>query len=293
MQIDNMKRQALFLGIISGIYINFRTEFLPLAIYIPFMIFMLKIFSNSKYKLYLLTFILTFSSIFAFQAINVNQKYELHNLSFIYTKIKINKINYPIIDKYEPLIIKVFGQFYETGFEFDKLDTSNKENNNIVKKVLMKAMIDNAPFLIKKNLNLYINGPTIIILPTQHEVPEKLMKKLKIKILNKTIRNKVIEYFIYFHKYKHNNVKIYNPLINFSILGLLTIIGIIRKKYFYVWYSLSWTIVISVLLLTIPWNNYMYLWGFFFNTHFFLFLLIIIFLQNKQNSQKNKQMQIK
>ena len=156
-------------------------------------------------------------------------------------------------------------------------------------------LLENSEYFLKRSINLFTNSHIIITsdLMYKPEMDKEFsdIKTSEIKPINSELRDKVIQTFTYGTE-KHNISYIYNPYINLFLLGFLFIYGLIKRTSFYTFFAISWLTIIFVILLTMPWENYLYLWAFFLNTWLFFFYAIAEILQFiydfiKQKIRKN------
>ena len=248
---------------------------------IPIMILCLKIFEKKIYKTFLVSLLITFISITGLQKINMSDTYELHNLCFVYEEIVNNNLQNKNFENDKNILKKVFIELDEKGHD-SEIDVSNKKNTKQALFVLTKMLLENSEHFLKRSINFYTNWDIIITSKNSYEpTPDFHFRdqiNKEIKPINSELRDKVIQTFTYGTE-KHNISYIYNPYINLFLLGFLFIYGLIKRTSFYTFFAISWLTIIFVILLTMPWANYLYLWAFFLNTWLFFFYAIAEILQ--------------
>ena len=152
-------------------------------------------------------------------------------------------------------------------------------------------LLKNSKHFINKNFNLFTKEQIKITNELFYkpclgqDFAEQVLKE--ISPINSKLRDKIIKSFIYGTE-KYDLSKIYNLYINLFILGFIFIYGLIKRNSFYTFFTICWLTIVSLILLTMPWENYMYLWAFFLNTWLFFTYAIAEILQNILNSIKEK-----
>ena len=279
-KIENNLKVILF-GILTATIISIRTEYYPLIFIYPLMIFSLKIFNKRAFIKFLIVLIIAFIGITGLQKANMNSTYELHNLCFVYEEIVNNNLQNKTFDRDKETLKEVFIELDEKGHD-SELNLSNKEKSKQALIILTKMLLENSEYFLKRSINLFTNSHIIITsdLMYKPEMDKEFsdIETSEIKPINSELRDKVIQTFTYGTE-KHNISYIYNPYINLFLLGFLFIYGLIKRTSFYTFFAISWLTIIFVILLTMPWGNYLYLWAFFLNTWLFFFYAIAEILQ--------------
>lgn len=280
-EISNIKT-AVLIGLLSSVIVSIRSEHTPLLLIFPIMVLCLKIFDKKALISFFLSFFIIFASTSFIQKKEMGIEYELHNLFFVYEEVVHNNLNDDSIIRDKVILKKVFLQLDEKGHE-SEIDSSNKKNEKEALWVLVKLLFKNADYFISRNIDLYTKTNVIVIskemyYPEPFNQNDELNENTEIAPINAEFRDEVIEKFIYGNEHSLNIF--YNPYINLIILAFLLFYGLIRRIPFYIFYSFSWLIVFSVIILTLPWPNYLYLWAFYLNMYVFLTYTILELLQN-------------
>lgn len=286
----NRKNFSILFGLLTGIIVAFRIEYTPLLILFPLAIYFLKVFNRKSFASFVLTLIITFSSITFIQKINIKEEYELHNLCFVYEYVLKNNLKDDNFENDKKIIEQVFPHLDEEAHSTD-VNLSNKENIKKAYLILTRMLLKNSKHFINKNFNLFTKEQIQITNELFYkpclgqDFAEQVLKE--ISPINSKLRDKIIKSFIYGTE-KYDLSKIYNLYINLFILGFIFIYGLIKRNSFYTFFTICWLTIVSLILLTMPWENYMYLWAFFLNTWLFFTYAIAEILQNILNSIKEK-----
>ena len=278
-----------------------RFEFLPLIIIIPLIIYTLKIFKIKKFIIYtLIIFILSGINFYVQNISNTKtEAYLANNCGHIFKKFfSFNVDNNEIIN-----IKKKIETIYPTIYIDKNIDNNYKSE---LTKEEIKNLYTSLNFVIKKYPHLFIKNNLKELILTSQNNPLEDFNTNKIdlsydigfgyyipeEIIPKTQKqNKISSLLLYgTTNYTQNKISkiLYNPLINIAILLILLIGGLISKKYIYTYISITWTILLIILLLTIPFIRYLYFWGLIFNSNILLFIFIINILNENKKSTDNK-----
>jgi len=288
-------KKAVILGAAAALLTSWRSENISLLITLPIMVYFLKVFNCKKFIVFLLVFLSGFTCIYGIQRHSAPYRYELHNLVFVYNKLVEEGADNLKTAECREILKKVFLEFNGNKINQDVLNLENDDNSRRALKCLMELLIRNRDYFIQENINLYINEAPLIgdVMPysEMRETTRNIFKPLY-----KNFRNEVFAFTADFHK-KPLKTIIHNPLVNFSVMIFLFLYGIIFRKPFYIFWTLCWICILYSILLTIPWNNYMYLYAFMHNTCMsaFIFLIslmeeIFCFVQHKcRNFKQNRQ----
>lgn len=282
----NNKAKAILFGVITGLFISFRTEYFPLLFFVPLTLLSLRIFNKKNLIICILSLFSIFTISTFIQKSELGLEYELHNLAFVYRTTIQNNLKCTNFEQKRNELSKVF---VETNTQDFIINSSNQTNNKKAISILINMLFENANYFFIRNIKLFTNGNTQIVnksfyIPEQNPFLNREAKNIlnkDITVFNQKIRENTIRLLVYGNKKINIKKYCYNPLYNYSILLIMAIYGIIKRKYFYIHYFLIWSSILFVILLTMPWGNFLYLWAFFLNTYLILFLSIIEYLESK------------
>lgn len=282
---------SILFGILSGIFITSRFEFLPMLIFLPIIVLLFKLFTTKKYLLYLLSMIFSFTSIAYLQEKTVdNSTYQLDNLTFVYWNIKANNIEYKDLENDINTLKKVFPKLDESEMPNFGINNPTKEDikNTII--CLKRMLIKNYMLLVsinKKKLNNKINSNDF--LQIQHSkisdnYPIEEYNSLEKSYFEHSQKEKLTSVFLY-GNYDYKSIKLFNPFYNlflsYVFILLMIVIGFVKKKFIYPIFSFMWLIILSIIFSVGMFAQYIYFYAFLFNTWIMFFIFVAELFEDK------------
>lgn len=289
---DNIK--ILLFALVSSFLLMSRSEYIILLVFLPFIIYLLKVVDVKRCILYSFVLFLMFFSYNFIVKSQDDYHYELHNLSYIYDDYFLNDIPDKDIEKNSLILKKVYKNSFEVSdlpSTSDAFDMSDKEEVNVVISTLTKFAFKNANHFIKKNMALlnfsendifrlhfekeqvkrnWLDSPEKLYIDLNEDNPR--FEKITSFILNLNINNKA-----------SNLIKfVYSPINCAYLLILIFVFALVQRRYFYVFISLLWLIIFLLTLIFMKWIVSLYFFALILNTWYLFFLYVVTMFQNKK-----------
>lgn len=274
-KMDDTLKSSIFFGLLAAYFVNFRAEFFPLIFLLPLLVFIYKMFTNRKFIIFLVSFILMHSSLTVVQnSFFPKDAYKLENFGFIFMTLSndVSRINQQDLT----YIKKLFPNIDKSDVTVTPVDEKEyKKLIFIAKKVLVK----NYFYIASYNLNNYfanINNPDFLLLRpslVENYYPDTFQSSVKLY----PTKEKIISPILYGSTdYKASKVyKIfYKMYFNYAIILCLLIGGIFLRKSIYIFISLllSWICACVIAIGFV--GPFIYFYVFLFCSYVFFFMFL-------------------
>ena len=290
---------ALIFAVICSTTAGIRSEFMPLILFFPLLVFSLKVFTKKALIVYVIVFLTLFSGFYYIQKKNNGLHYEAFVAAYIYDDYITNKFYDKDVEKNTAQLRKIYKASFDNNVLPGYICQYDVDNKKEAKKAILslaKFGIKKSPHFIVKNLksvlgndydnfqiHRYFNDLYLDIAENQNLFP---LSKDKLE------RNQDNTAFIICHNKYFQNSRIvgliYNYYINILILGFLFLYGVFRRKLFFVEFSVA---VLSIAFLTTVFMHYrltLYLFAIFLVTRAFFIIAISTILAEFISNLKKK-----
>lgn len=283
---------AVFTGIVTALLTHFRYEFCILTIIVPIVVYIYKIFDKRRFFTFLTIFIITFTSIFLIQKDKIpNYQYERENLSFV-VRTLTNGIDYKYSEKDLEILNKVLIKENNDNIYINEF----AEKKDIEKAIIQikKLMIKNFYYLVRENYKGYLNSLNnndfmkIKSSKVKEYFPRPMDNYFENSFYTHNEKEKLTSKLIYFtDNFECNNALkfLYSMKINFLIVMIMFIMGLIMKKTIYTVFAVIWSLIILLILSVSFVSVFIYYYPFIQNT-IIMFIVMITEMVEKRGKKE-------
>ena len=269
---DDTLKLPIFFGFLAAYFVNFRAEFFPLLFLFPLLVFFYKIFTNKKFIIFLVSFILMHSSLQ--NTFYAKDYYKMENYSFIFMTLSsdVSRINQQDL----AYIKKLFPNIDKSDITVTPIDKKEYKNMILIAK---KVLIKNYFYIASANLNSYyerMNDSDFLHLRPSlakyyypdfsqlfnklYPTKEKIMSPILYGSTDYTV-SKIYKIF-------------YKMYFNFAVILCLLIGGICLRKGLYVFISLILSWICACVLAVGYVVPFIYFYVFMFCGYVFFFMFL-------------------